>query len=205
MVDKKDGAPKGWGKVKPPVVRKFISVGGIYNVLVKEAWDSKFQLPGSWDADRKDPTKRYLGYDCVVVDEGEQEGRFVTLKMWIHTDAMQSHALNSFNIMNLEMDEDIGPSTGLSIGDAAVGQYLKVTVTMSQPKKDGDKIYPEAAPWDVEEPDSQYKNEMKQLTGDEENLPSVAHYERDVEYRKKAADKKADESSSSEQDDDLPF
>lgn len=200
-----DKAPTGWGNVKPPEQKKLISAAGTYNLLIKEAWDSKFQLRGSFDYERKDNTKRLLGFNCVVVDSCPQEGRYIRVQLYIHTEKMQGHAINLFKILNLEMDNDIGPEIGLSVGDATPGQYFKGAVTMSQPRKEGDKSFPELAPWDIDLPDAQYKNELRQLSGDNENLPSIAHYEKDVENRKKRKEKESQDSQSDQEDDTLPF
>lgn len=190
-----DNAPKKWGDVDPAEKFKWITVSGNYNLLVKDAWDSKFAIPGTRDGD-KEEKKRYIGLICIVADQGPQEGHSVTVRLWAHTDEMQGHAINAFKSMNLDITNDIGPDDPISVGEM-VGQYIKAAVNV--PLKDGGAPdYPEVAPWDIMDPDEEFKNELRQLSVDTENTISVAHYERELDREQKKA-------SSKDSGDDIPF
>lgn len=201
-MSKEDTAPQAWNKVDPPEQFKRVNATGVYNFLVKDAWDSKFALPGSYDHGRPDP-KRYIGFSGIVADENiKQSGRYITVKMYIHTNKGQGNAVNAFEAMSVSMGDSIGVDDGLAVSEL-VDQYFKVPVTMTAPEE-GKKAWPDTLPWEVEEPDDAFNNNAKQMGADNTNDISKAHYTREIEAKKKRESSKTDAPAAST-DDDLPF
>jgi hypothetical protein len=188
-----------WSDIPPADKFENISVAGRYNVLVKEAWDSLMAPPGTYDGDREEK-KHYVGLNCMVVDEkSEQNGHYVRIKLWAHTDKSQRGTRAVFDMLNMDIEGDIGPDDPLSVSEM-IGQYLNVIVSMRPDQENPQIEYPDVKPWDIYEPEAVFVNQKRQLYADAENKVSVEFYQRELNRKKDQANL-----ASGAVDDDLPF
>jgi hypothetical protein len=206
MVDQSNpGKATTWNKRQKPDRFERVDAGGVYNFLVKEAWDSKFAPAGVPDVSKGEEA-RYLGISAVVVSgqsaaPTNQEGKYIRIWCRIVTDKDQDNALICFEALGIELDpnDEIEPDSGLSVVDF-IGQYFKGKVTMRVPDGQTEE-YANCAVWDMYIPDDKYVNNPKTLSIDEENTVSVQHYQDELD---RIANRKKSDVPEIE-DDDLPF
>lgn len=201
----KTGKAQSWSKAKKPDRFERVDQAGVYNFLVKEAWDSKFAPAGTGDID-KGKEGRYLGISAAVVSgvggsPTPQEGKYIRIWCKVVTDKDQDNALIAFDAMNLVFDanDEIGPDSGLGVSEF-VGQYFKGKVTMRIPPGMTEE-YANCAVWDMYVPDDKYVNNERTLSIDEDNDISIQHYKDELE---RIANKKKS-SVPDIDDDELPF
>lgn len=179
----------------PPGDSPFVKEIGVYNCIVKEAWDSRLAPEEARDHGRTP----YIGLTLEVID-GPQEANLIGFKLWVNSKENIEKLYWVVNeIFNATIDTSVSAIAPLSVGDL-VGRHCRAEV-----RGFTDSGYQDTAPWDLKKPLPDHKDDdLLMLTADNENLETEKHYERVIARSKNKKDG-GTEGMGDDELDDLPF